>query len=766
MLYRLLIAALLLLPIAANSQNLDFEAIVDSLDAIGPDLSRQAGVDSLVLNRGGVQFILEDGLLTFSEKLGGRTVAAAFKGEGRFKMLPPNRAERYMFAKLCTDTLADWEFSKAAFFFTDSTENELLDKLTFAPAGEKSGAEGLISDFMHYIEDEFKESFAAKIVPDLVQPALPGRFLAYFKSDCGKMVFVYDSKEIEEIQLTKHSRTAAGFYPELISSFHSADQYAESEWGPDHENKDLIDSLDYRISCKIWQSAKIDVDVQLSFLPLVDSLRAVTFTIFDGLDLESIVVLDAAGDTLYWDKLKEESAITVYLSEPLALHERSALRFKYSSGEVLRKTSWGNVYLAAPTTWYPRYGYLKRARYHLTFSCPEQYTFLSVGTKVSEKIEEGFKTTEWDLSEIPSSVVSFNYGLFERDSTSLTDGTPIEVYGGRSHGAFSGKMREGVKLDLAAAGALFSLELADYPFNKMWATEIPANHGQACPGFLHLAWGSFEVQRAGYTDAFVAHELAHQWWGHVVGWETYHDQWLSEGFAEYMAAWYVERKYKDDPRYKDRFFELVDNWRDDVLQSGSFQKWGGTSSYQEGNDAGPIWMGYRLASSKSSDYFTLVYSKGAYVLYMLRMLMHDFVKNDDSRFLDMLRDFVASYYWKSASTADFIDIAEKHYGGDLDWFFDQYVYDTQIPHYKWKASYDEQLDGSYLVSLDIKTEDVGDGFQMLVPVTIIMEGDYHATVRIRIDRLNQKVTLPKIPYKPRKIVFNTYKSVLCKDSEM
>ena len=31
------------------------------------------------------------------------------------------------------------------------------------------------------------------------------------------------------------------------------------------------------------------------------------------------------------------------------------------------------------------------------------------------------------------------------------------------------------------------------------------------------------------------HEVAHQWWGNVVGWDNYRDQWLTEGLANYIA---------------------------------------------------------------------------------------------------------------------------------------------------------------------------------------------------------------------------------------
>ena len=47
-------------------------------------------------------------------------------------------------------------------------------------------------------------------------------------------------------------------------------------------------------------------------------------------------------------------------------------------------------------------------------------------------------------------------------------------------------------------------------------------------------------RRAVMTDFFRGHESSHQWWGHRVGWKSYHDQWLSEGFAEFSGLFYVQ----------------------------------------------------------------------------------------------------------------------------------------------------------------------------------------------------------------------------------
>ena len=48
-----------------------------------------------------------------------------------------------------------------------------------------------------------------------------------------------------------------------------------------------------------------------------------------------------------------------------------------------------------------------------------------------------------------------------------------------------------------------------------------------------------------FPDFLLGHEVAHQWWGQGVGFKNYHDQWLSEGLAQYSAVMFVESTRPD-----------------------------------------------------------------------------------------------------------------------------------------------------------------------------------------------------------------------------
>src|SRR5947207_4317201 len=158
--------------------------------------------------------------------------------------------------------------------------------------------------------------------------------------------------------------------------------------------------------------------------------------------------------------------------------------------------------------------------------------------------------------------------------------------------------------------------LGDYPYDSFTVAlvenDLPGGHSPAYFAALNqqlptsaLVWRNDPAAFTGYNDFFIAHELAHQWWGQAVGWQNYHEQWLSEGFAQYFAALYAQHQKGDE-----LFASVMRQMR----------KWA-----VEQSDQGPVSLGYRLGHvrNQSRVFRALVYNKGAVVLHMLRRLMGD-----------------------------------------------------------------------------------------------------------------------------------------------
>jgi hypothetical protein len=139
---------------------------------------------------------------------------------------------------------------------------------------------------------------------------------------------------------------------------------------------------------------------------------------------------------------------------------------------------------------------------------------------------------------------------------------------------------------------------------------------------------------AGAGAMFRAHEVAHQWWGHLVGPATYRDAWLSESLAEYSAMMFVESTMKDAGK---TFREVLRADSDELtgsLQSG-YSEFSNPAinllNRSKGERIGPIGLGWRASPGEvPTAYSSLVYSKGPLVLHMLRSLLRDTTHSDQT----------------------------------------------------------------------------------------------------------------------------------------
>ena len=149
--------------------------------------------------------------------------------------------------------------------------------------------------------------------------------------------------------------------------------------------------------------------------------------------------------------------------------------------------------------------------------------------------------------------------------------------------------------------------------------------------------------------------MAHQWWGQAVGWKNYHEQWISEGFAQYFAALYARRAHGEDA-----FTSML----------RQFRRW----SLSESNE-GPVDLGYRLGLIRGEGrvFRALVYNKGAAVLHMLRSLL------GDEQFFNGLRRFYGEQKFQKAGTDDFQRAMEAASGQSLQRFFDRWIHGSAIP---------------------------------------------------------------------------------------
>lgn len=514
------------------------------------------------------------------------------------------------------------------------------------------------------------------------------------------------------------------------------------------------------------------------------------------------------------DAKQDGGDAAVIFPEPLAKGTRLLLRIAYHGDAVLIDAGDKNFVVQARTSWYPNLGvFADPAPFELLYRVPAGNQVISVGRLVREQTLGGQSVSEWK-TDGGIRVAGFNYGQFKklerRDQESGVDlavftnpGTPdiirtinsiLESSGRRETAGMdidgelvnnvpqatlgrvnTGRLAEAAMADGINASRIFTTYYGPLAEKHVAITQQSQfAFGQSWPSLIFMPYISFldgtQRQRLGlrasvkdFVDQVGFHELAHQWWGHLVTADTYRDVWLEEGFAEFSAALAVQRT---------QGWGAYDHvWRE--ARKAIFMK--PPQSAVANIDAGPITQGFRLSTERSPlAYQALVYFKGAYVLHMLRLYLWDGANpTPDHRFIDMMRDYASTYAGKQASTADFQKVVERHMvpvmnatgDGKMDWFFRQWVYGTEAPHYVTDLHLEPAGD-QVRIKGKITQEGVSDDFRGLVPISL--ELDRGQAVRVGVVAMVGRVTMPvdsvvKPPRKPKRVLINTHGEVLARD---
>ncbi len=262
---------------------------------------------------------------------------------------------------------------------------------------------------------------------------------------------------------------------------------------------------------------------------------------------------------------------------------------------------------------------------------------------------------------------------------------------------------------------------APYPTFTLAFTEreVPGGHSPAyfavVDQVLHMGgvtWRNDPVNFDNYPAFFVAHEVAHQWWGQAVGWKNYHEQWISEGFAQYFALLYAEKKLSG-------------------VSSNVLRQMRQTAIAQ--SSQGPVYLGYRLGHIKGDTgvFRSIVYNKAAMVLHMLRRLV------GDEAFFEGVRDFYGNWEFKKAGTGDFQAAMEQASGRSLGRFFDAWIFGEAIP----RVRFTHRVEKDQVV---VEFEQQGDAVDIPIIVTLTYASGETAEVVVPVV---DKVTEHRIPLK-------------------
>lgn len=759
-------------------------------------------VGNLTLTRDVGVITLRSGSVSFLAPVLGRTAIGVFTGDGEINLTPGFWIEKdYLKFVTGKETFTD-SFNRAVFVFTDDTYQEIKKQGQAGSADPR--ATDALKDFQKrtrhntetprsmteaMLSGEDVENIEAELLNGLYNSKRAPFFNAYISGKKyndlrfmvrpdGVMPSLPAPEEVALIHLDPLGKEDGILYLAHLES------ELKSGNAGSGEDKRIIDAENYKIETAI-RGEKLTASTELTFKALADDDRVVNFGLLPTLRVTRVTM---GGNDIHFiqEKKNDDSAFYAILPEPTVKGRQYKMTIEYGGEKVLENAGGGSYFVRARTSWYPSVNaFTDRATFDLTFKVPNKYVLVSNGKLVKEAKEEDFAVTQW-VSEIPLAVAGFNYGTFKKKSF-VDDKTGYQIEGYATTevpdylknsgigGMAPSRLMDNTMIEAQNAIRIFNHWFSPPPYGRIAITQQPDfNFGQSWPSLVYLPLSAYldSTQRwqlmglnSGFTDFIqevTSHEVAHQWWGHVVGWASFHDQWLSEGFADFSASLYLQAT---EPKL-DKYLHFWDQSRKTILEKDSFGR--------RPTDVGPLWTGLRLSTAKSPGaYQRLVYPKGGYVLHMLRWMMYD-RQTGDQKFQAMMQEFVKTHFNENASTESFKAVVEKHMLPTMDldgnksmnWFFMQWVYGTEVPRYKLEYSLTPDSDGKTLLTGKLTQSDVSPQFKMIVPIYLDFDGGKIfrlGSVAVQGSSTTNEFKV-KLDQKPKRVLINYYNDVLATES--
>jgi hypothetical protein len=799
-------------------------ALYARLHSLGLDEYRVYRVRGAAIDHANLHITFDSGTIAFTEDVCGRTTGAYFEGQGEVLLRPPNNVERGSLALFTGMAILEEQFSSAYLRFNDNTPETLRPFLSSTEEGTEFVQERnetahnlaeldafrLLLDFSYLLPTPNGMEPAPQL-PRMLHARLRGHKLGIFE------VF-WDEAAREQIWAGQVRMREGTPFWDIWTSFSPIVPGAETREPAPPEPEITITNFKIRTTVQppteLRARTEVDIEVRKS------GRRALAFELSRNLRVEAVEEDGRAVDFIQNEALegtelrrKGNDLVAVVFPAQLKAGRKLKLTFTYA-GDVLSVAGPGLLYVGARGTWYPNFGF-SPAQFDLEFEYPDDWTLVATGKQVkttSPSKRAGMQVSHW-ISEAPTVVAGFNLGKYVR-AESKAGNAVVEAYGTNSversfpkapaeimepPTTFS-RGRPPVPFVIAsppppsparnvqtvadkAAQAIesFSKWFGPYPYSSLSLTQMPGDLSQGWPGLVFLSSFAFltpEEQRDLHMDPVtalesgqvLAHETAHQWWGDLILWRSYRDQWFVEGLSNYAALLLLEE------RNPAQFRQILERYRNDLRSKNKDGEWLG--------EAGPVTLGQRLISSHfPGGYEAISYERGTWLFHMLRCMLRDAESESASRsrngaarpeepFFRVLRKVRERYAGKGLTTQQLIEAFEEDLPRplwyenrkSLAWFIDGWINGTAMPRLETRDVRITQKERGAQVAGTLAQEDAPDDLVTAVPVYGVASGNSMTFLGIVLAdgsetsfRLSAPAGTRKIVLDPRQTILTTLK---------
>jgi tetratricopeptide (TPR) repeat protein len=681
------------LPAAAGAQPAELAAVQPAeiwrqIENARLDVGRAVAVENLKLKAGLAEFHIEEGVVFLATPVGGRPVEMVFTGRARLRLEAPDDVEAGQLELFTDRPSLDERVSEAVLAVAFDAASDNLAARPAVGGLDAAAVRRAEELFQHWKERPERRLLGvdAGIFRDAVgDPLYTGFFAGWFRGEeLGEFLYLFEPDAGEQVTLGKFQRLEATEKErrKLSRQLHRAQRRGRliglevddlGRWdtwlsssmpggdGAPRRGFPSFEPRHYQLEISLGDKLELDGRAAIVLRTLAKPARVVKLDIHSDLAIERVAV---DGEELFFRQSRNEALVV--LPERYATVDELVLEVAYS-GKLIEKGDSKTWVLLDTTHWYPHTGEVDLATYDLTFEWPAKLDLLSGGRKVDGGDKDGRRWQRFEIDK-PTFAVSFEVGKFRTVTARAGHVDVTLAFDALGHSVLDRDSRDALLATVRDALLYFEEVFGPYPLDEITVVTAPREFSQSLLGFvtlstlnvLDVSWVSLVL---GLEDrrTVIAHEIAHQWWGHMVAWQGYRDQWISEAMANYAAVLYARHRLSEP------------------LAIGPTTGWQRmlTAVTDDGRpieSIGPLVLGERLVSSRTGKaYEAIVYKKGAVVLDMLAR------RFGEETFLKILSNLAQAVSFRPISTPVFLELIERSSTVDLDGFARQFVYGTGLP---------------------------------------------------------------------------------------
>ena len=636
----------------------------------GMTIGPATAVSNVTVTSGHMTFTLANGQAA-PVIAGDETIGFFFGGNGSYTYVSDDPAEaavvKHNVKKVTDLSLTD---KSGALSLGDSFSQLLYispgGKLPQLSTSSTVSVETAFNDFKKYFARDSGQPFAHLYALKKLDAPAGALAMAQIKGAQNPAVYVYDDvlAHKESLLTLREARSESRIANQFLYRTPISEQLINRKWKDYYVQNFLQTAIDLDFTA----SDKKDVKYTMTqtVVPMNAPRRVFRFDLFNEVlvgntDLRKFnlrSVTGADGKPLEFSHRNDE--LIVAMPAHVGANMNAVMKFELD-GDFLFRPQGDSYWELGTFPWFPQ-GELGEQYYtwHSVMRVKKPFLPLAPGTTIRRGEEGEYNVVETKIDK-PVQFASLLAGkyYFEEDTR---DGLTVRVasYGLKNEMAFK-------KLANLAHQMIDYYEtfLGPFPFNEF--NIIEKNEyasGQAPPATMFITQEAFNPLDDEASKFFsqgvnhrYAHEIAHQYWGHVVKMPSGEEQWLTESFAEYSSALLIN-KMKGKRAYE----TMIAEWRRN----------GNTAAA-----ASTIPTANRLRGDGAGMHrANLVYSKGAYLLSQLHKQL------GDEKFLTFMKSYQKSFNFKYGTTAHVAGMLQFVTKQDFNAYFDQNFWGTGMPEVK------------------------------------------------------------------------------------